>query len=200
MSQHGGALGPRALSPQQAAPLAAQAPAGCLKVGVLVDPDDALGPSALPDDPFRKACLLAGFERRDRAPVLVEIAIRRGEGRCAVDGPQRGAEDGIAHLAPDLAESVAFGDARYADIGFLLVKVPADGNDLVTGLTAALSSNEGAAPVQPALSAMNFATAIPDPGRIEGVAVAAAPGAPSGSTSRPGGAPSRRTAWSPAVD
>jgi phosphoribosylanthranilate isomerase len=33
---------PRALGPQQAAPLAALAPAGCLTVGVLVDPDDAL--------------------------------------------------------------------------------------------------------------------------------------------------------------
>ncbi len=33
---------PRALSPQQAAALAALAPAGCLTVGVLVDPDDAL--------------------------------------------------------------------------------------------------------------------------------------------------------------
>ena len=33
-----------------------------------------------------------------------------------------GAEDGIAHFAPDLAESVAFGDARYADIGELIRK------------------------------------------------------------------------------
>jgi phosphoribosylanthranilate isomerase len=33
---------PRALTPRQAADLTAQAPAGCIKVGVLVDPDDAL--------------------------------------------------------------------------------------------------------------------------------------------------------------
>jgi phosphoribosylanthranilate isomerase len=33
---------PRALSPRQAADLAAQAPAACSRVGVLVDPDDAL--------------------------------------------------------------------------------------------------------------------------------------------------------------
>jgi phosphoribosylanthranilate isomerase len=33
---------PRALSPGQAAGLAAKAPAACIKVGVLVDPDDAL--------------------------------------------------------------------------------------------------------------------------------------------------------------
>jgi phosphoribosylanthranilate isomerase len=33
---------PRALSPHQAAALAAKAPASCFKVGVLVDPDDAL--------------------------------------------------------------------------------------------------------------------------------------------------------------
>jgi phosphoribosylanthranilate isomerase len=33
---------PRALSPERAAALAAQAPAGCKTVGVLVDPDDAL--------------------------------------------------------------------------------------------------------------------------------------------------------------
>ena len=33
---------PRALSPERAAALAALAPAGCLTVGVLVDPDDAL--------------------------------------------------------------------------------------------------------------------------------------------------------------
>ena len=33
---------PRALSPRQAAGLAAKAPAACIKVGVLVDPDDAL--------------------------------------------------------------------------------------------------------------------------------------------------------------
>jgi|RhiMethySRZTD1v2_1073278.scaffolds.fasta_scaffold11311_10 FHA domain-containing protein len=65
-----------------------------------------------------------------------------------------------------LGDSLASFMARYADIGFLLVKVPADGNDLVTGLTAALASNEGAAPVQPALSVMNFATAIHDPGRM----------------------------------
>jgi FHA domain len=64
-----------------------------------------------------------------------------------------------------LGDSLASFMARYADTGFLLVKVPADGNDLVTGLTAALATNEGAAPVQPALSVMNFATAIHDPGR-----------------------------------
>ena len=33
-----------------------------------------------------------------------------------------GAKDGVAHFAPDLAESVAFGDARYADIGELIRK------------------------------------------------------------------------------
>jgi phosphoribosylanthranilate isomerase len=33
---------PRALSPRQAAGLAVKAPAACIKVGVLVDPDDAL--------------------------------------------------------------------------------------------------------------------------------------------------------------
>ena len=33
-----------------------------------------------------------------------------------------GVEDGVAHFAPDLAESVAFGDARYADVCGLIRK------------------------------------------------------------------------------
>ena len=37
-----------------------------------------------------------------------------------------GVEDGCAHFAPDLAESVAFGDARYADICELIRKSCAD--------------------------------------------------------------------------
>jgi putative flavoprotein involved in K+ transport len=35
-------------------------------------------------------------------------------------GHLAGAEDGVAHFAPDLAESVAFGDARHADIAELI--------------------------------------------------------------------------------
>lgn len=35
-------------------------------------------------------------------------------------GHLEGAEDGTAHFAPDLTESVAFGDARHADIGELI--------------------------------------------------------------------------------
>jgi putative flavoprotein involved in K+ transport len=37
-------------------------------------------------------------------------------------GRVTGIEDGVAHFAPDLAESVAFGDARYADIAELVRK------------------------------------------------------------------------------
>ena len=65
-----------------------------------------------------------------------------------------------------LSDSLAAFVARYADTGFLLVRIPVDGNELVTGLTAALSTNEKSAPVQPALSVMNFATAVHDPGRM----------------------------------
>jgi hypothetical protein len=65
-----------------------------------------------------------------------------------------------------LAESLTAFVARYADTGFLLVRIPVDGNDLLTGLSAALSNNEGTAAVQPALSVMNFATAVHDPGRM----------------------------------
>jgi phosphoribosylanthranilate isomerase len=43
---------PRALSPDRAAGLAAQAPAACSKVGVLVDPDDALLDEVLKDVPL----------------------------------------------------------------------------------------------------------------------------------------------------
>lgn len=64
-----------------------------------------------------------------------------------------------------LSDSLAAFVARYADTGFLLVRIPVDGNELVTGLTAALSTNEKSTPVQPALSVMNFATAVHDPGR-----------------------------------
>jgi hypothetical protein len=65
-----------------------------------------------------------------------------------------------------LSDSLAAFVARYADTGFLLVRIPADGNELVTGLTAALSTNEKSAPVQPSFSVMNFATAVHDPGRM----------------------------------
>lgn len=40
----------------------------------------------------------------------------------ALLGHFAGAEDGVAHFAPDLAESVAFGDARHADLCELIRK------------------------------------------------------------------------------
>ena len=74
---------PRALSPRQAADLAAKAPAACIKVGVLVDPDDALLDEVLRAVPLD--CLqLHGAE----TPARV-AAIKARTGRCG----DQGAED-----------------------------------------------------------------------------------------------------------
>jgi phosphoribosylanthranilate isomerase len=60
---------PRALSPRQAADLAAQAPATCAKVGVLVDPDDALLDEILREVPLD--CLqLHGAETPARVAAI----------------------------------------------------------------------------------------------------------------------------------
>jgi phosphoribosylanthranilate isomerase len=69
---------PRALTPRQAADLAAKAPVGCTRVGVLVDPDDALVDEILRKVPLD--CLqLHGAE----TPVRV-AAIRARTGRTVM--------------------------------------------------------------------------------------------------------------------
>jgi phosphoribosylanthranilate isomerase len=69
---------PRALTPRQAADLAAKAPASCRKVGVLVDPDDALIDEVLRVAPLD--CLqLHGAE----APARV-AAIKARTGRAVI--------------------------------------------------------------------------------------------------------------------
>ena len=69
---------PRALTPQQAADLAAGAPDGAVKVGVLVDPDDALLDDILATVPLD--CLqLHGAETPERV-----AAIRARTGRAVI--------------------------------------------------------------------------------------------------------------------
>jgi phosphoribosylanthranilate isomerase len=69
---------PRALSPQQAAALAALAPAGCQTVGVLVDPDDALLDEILGEVAL-DALQLHGAESAERV-----AAIKAATGRLVI--------------------------------------------------------------------------------------------------------------------
>jgi len=68
---------PRALRPQQAAALAAQAPAGCQTVGVLVDPDDALLDEVL------SQVRLDALQLHDAPPARV-AAIKAATGRLMI--------------------------------------------------------------------------------------------------------------------
>jgi phosphoribosylanthranilate isomerase len=100
---------PRALSPRQAARLAAQAPATCLKVGVLVDPDDSQLDALLREVPLD--CLqLHGSE----TPARV-AAIRARTGRAVIKALK------IAQ-APDLAPIPGY--AAVADMLLFDAKPP----------------------------------------------------------------------------
>jgi phosphoribosylanthranilate isomerase len=102
---------PRALSPVQAADLAAQAPAACSRVGVLVDPDDALLDEVLGQVPLD--CLqLHGAE----TPARV-AAIRARTGRLVIKALK------IA-VAADLAPIPGY--AAVADMLLFDAKPPPD--------------------------------------------------------------------------
>jgi phosphoribosylanthranilate isomerase len=102
---------PRALSPREAADLAAKAPAACSKVGVLVDPDDALLDEILREVPLD--CLqLHGAETPAR---VAAIKARTG---CAVIKALKIAQD--ADLLP------IPGYAAVADLLLFDAKPPPD--------------------------------------------------------------------------
>jgi phosphoribosylanthranilate isomerase len=102
---------PRALSPRLAADLAVRAPAGCTRVGVLVDPDDALLDQILRDVPLD--CLqLHGTE----TPARV-AAIKARTGRAVIKALK------VAQ-ASDLAAIPGY--AEVADLLLFDAKPPPD--------------------------------------------------------------------------
>jgi len=88
---------PRALEPEAAAALAAQAPAGCRTVGVLVDPDDALLDRLLAEVPL-DALQLHGSETPGRV-----AAIKARTGRLVIKALKLAEPEDLAPVAAHAA-------------------------------------------------------------------------------------------------
>src|SRR5918996_4246190 len=102
---------PRALSPRQAAGLAAKAPAACSKVGVLVDPDDALLDEVLAKVPL-------DYLQLHGAETPARVAAIKARTGCSVIKALKIAE--AADLAP------IAGHAAVADLLLFDAKPPPD--------------------------------------------------------------------------
>jgi phosphoribosylanthranilate isomerase len=102
---------PRALSPRQAAGLAAKAPAACSKVGVLVDPDDALLDEVLAQVPL-------DYLQLHGAETPARVAAIKARTGCLVIKALKIAE------ASDLAPIA--GHAAVADLLLFDAKPPPD--------------------------------------------------------------------------